>query len=355
MTDGLVIKQEANFYSVATSDQLFLCTMRANLRKGGEQIKVGDRVRLEYAEDERPVVAEVYPRTSELDKPTVANVDQAIIVMSCLQPDFNPMLVDRLLLAIAWRRLQAVICISKADLMDEELEEWLREEYAGFPIYTVSSETGLGIADFRQSLMGHVSVLAGASGTGKSSLVNVLDPAIELVTGEVNQKLGTGKHTTRHVSLHRIGRGENSGWLADTPGFSALQLPPIEPADLGSYYPEFLPFLGQCEFANCLHHHETDCAVQAGIDTDSERYYNYLRLLDELQELRQQRKHSSAKEEGLTKVAIGKNQRDQVLKLGTLGRVRSRRTQRQIIEQVGNWSELDDESLEDLQPDEWRI
>lgn len=353
---GLVIKQEANFYSVALGERVYLCSMRANLKKAGENIRVGDRVQLEALDAERPVIAELLPRQSVLHKPAVANVDQVLIVMSCLQPDFNPMLIDRLLLAVLWEGLQPVICVSKADLMDEELAEWIQEEYAMFPLIMVSAASGAGLDDLRQQLMQRVSVLAGASGVGKSSLVNQLNAGLQLATGEVNQKLGSGKHTTRHVSLHRIDHRGQSGWVADSPGFSALQLPPLEPAQLGDYYPEFAPWLGQCAFSDCLHEQpDSDCAVQSGLDTDSERYYNYLRLLDEVQTQYRQRRDSSSKTEALTKRAVGKNQRDQVLKLGTEGRARSRRTQRQLIEQVGNWAELDEDLLETLNPDEWRI
>ncbi|PKL76734.1 MAG: ribosome small subunit-dependent GTPase A [Candidatus Melainabacteria bacterium HGW-Melainabacteria-1] len=354
MNDGLVIKQEANFYSVSIADQVYLCSMRANLKKAGEIIKVGDRVRLEELEAERPVIAEIYPRTTELHKPAVANVNQVLIVMSCLQPDFNFLLVDRLLLAIKYEGLDPVLCISKADLMDAELEEYLTEEYAAFEPLIVSVATGAGLDALRQRLVGKVSVLAGASGTGKSSMINQLNPEIHLQVGEVNQ-LGIGKHTTRHVSLHRVDHADGIGWVADSPGFNNLGIPPIDPQELCGYYPEFEPFLGgQCFFGDCLHRFENGCAVKDSVDTESERFYNYLRLLTEAEEGFRERT-DAGKTEGLTKRAVGKNQRDQVLKLGTVGRARSRRVHRQIIEQVGNWSDIDEESLEELAPDEWRI
>lgn len=351
---GRVIKQEANFYSVALNEQVLLCTMRANLKKAGESIRVGDKVLLDCLQDERPVITEILPRSSELDKPAVANVDQVVVVMSCLQPDFNPMLVDRLLLAIAYEKLQPILCISKADLLDEDLLDWIAEEYAAFPLFFISALEDEGLEELREQLLGHVSVLAGASGTGKSSLLNALNPEIQLVTGDVNQKMGTGKHTTRHVSLHKIEAGGRVGWLADSPGFSALELPPLERPELAQYYPEFLPWLSQCGFADCLHQHEENCGIKANFDTDSERYYNYLRLLEEVRERYLQRRDSASKE-GLTKRAVGKNNQEKVIKLGTEGRARSRRTQKQMIEQIGNWTELDEDTLEELNPDEWRI
>jgi len=253
VSEGLVIKKEANFYTVATDDQaLHLCTRRANFRKAGQKIKVGDRVRLNHSEDERPVIDECFPRQSELKKPPVANVDQVVIVMSCLEPDFNPILVDRFILLVSYEGFQPVLCFSKADLMDEDLEEWLLEEYAAFPVYFVSMESGQGLSKLNEQLAGKVSVLAGASGVGKSSLINRLNPASQLVTGEVNQKLGTGKHTTRHVSLHRVGIDGHYGWLADSPGFSNLKLPPFNRAELATFYPEFVPWLGECGFKDCF-------------------------------------------------------------------------------------------------------
>lgn len=353
MPTGLVVKQEANFYSVAFDETVYLCTMRANIKKAGVQIKVGDRVELDELQAERPVIIDIHTRQNELQKPAIANVDQVLIVMSCLQPDFNPLLVDRLLLWILYEGLEPVICISKADLIDEDLEDFLKIEYEPFQLHLISTLTQQGLAELIQTLSGHVTVMAGASGVGKTSLINYLNPAIHMMVGEVNQ-IGIGKHTTRHVSLHAIGQGKNKGWLADSPGFNNLQMPPIEPADLGTYYPEFKPYLGQCQFNDCLHASEIGCAVKDNIDTESERYFMYLRLLDEAHELSKERLES-AKEETLTKRAIGKNRRDEVLKLGTEGRARSRRVHRQMIEQVSNWSEVDEDMLEELNPDEWRI
>lgn len=352
MPTGLVVKQEANFYSVALDDTVYLCTMRANIKKAGLQIKVGDRVELDELQAERPVIIHIYPRQNELKKPAIANVDQVLIVMSCLQPDFNPLLVDRLLLWILYEGLDPVICISKADLIDEDLEEFLLTEYEPFDLHLISTLTKQGLPELIEALAGHVSVLAGASGVGKTSLINYLNPAIQMTVGEVNQ-IGIGKHTTRHVSLHAIGQGQNKGWLADSPGFNNLMMPPIEPSDLGTYYPEFKDYLGQCQFNDCLHASEIGCAVKENIDTESERYFMYLRLLDEAYELSQERL-KSAKEETLTKRAIGKNQRQEVLKLGTEGRASNRRVHRQLIEQVSNWSEVDDDMLEELNPGEWR-
>lgn len=361
MTEGLVIKQEANFYTVAEGEEVFLCTMRANIKKAGEQIKVGDRVLLDETDAERPVIVDMLPRSSELQKPAVANVDQVLIVMSCLQPDFNFLLVDRLILAVLYENLQPILCVSKSDLLDEELAEYLAAEYDEFPLYFVSAATGRGVDELLKALEGKVTVLAGTSGTGKSSLINLLSPEVRLVVGEVNQ-IGIGKHTTRHVSLHRIGRKGCSGWVADSPGFNNMQLPPIEAGDLCTFYPEFAPFLGHCGFSDCQHWHEDNCAVKAGLtdeddednEPESERYFNYLRIFDELREAARER-NDSGKEESLTKRAVGKNRRDQVLKLGTAGRARSRRTHRQIIEQVGNWAEVDEEMLDDVDPEEWRI
>jgi ribosome biogenesis GTPase len=353
VSEGLVIKSEANFYSVALDDQVYLCSMRATLKKAGELIRVGDRVVLEEIEAERPVIATILKRSSELQKPAIANVDQVLVFMSCLHPDFNFLLVDRLILEILYEGLTPILCISKADLMDDDLEEYLADEYSAFKVHFVSVETDRGIDELAAQLADRVTVLAGTSGVGKSSLINRLNSEIQLQVGDVNQQ-GNGKHTTRHVSLHRIGLGEHSGWLADSPGFNNMKLPPIDPGDLGTYYPEFQPYLGQCAFNNCVHWYEEDCAVKENVDTESERYYNYLRIFDEASEGFRERT-DGGKQEGLTKRAVGKNSRDQVLKLGTVGRARNRRVHHQMIEQISNWTEINDEDLEALSPDEWRI
>ncbi|MGE3724011.1 MAG: ribosome small subunit-dependent GTPase A [Candidatus Sericytochromatia bacterium] len=352
--EGLVTKVEANFYSVVSGDQVMLCTQRANIKKAGETLRVGDRVTLENSEDERPVIVGFEPRRNELQRPAMANIDQVLLVMSCLQPDFNSNLIDRLILSVRWEKLDPVICVSKTDLADEELEEWLREEYGEFPLFFFSSATGEGLEALEATLMNKVSVLAGPSGVGKSSLINRFNPDCHLSTGEVNQKLGTGKHTTRHVSLHPVYYKNQTGWIADSPGFSACELPPLEASELANYYPEFVRWLGQCEYNDCLHREEENCAIKENCDTESERYYNYLRLLQEVEE-RFRERQDSRKTEDLTKKAVGKNIQNQVLKLGTVGRVRSRRTQKQALEQINNWAELDPDALEELTPEEWRI
>ena len=348
MSEGLVIKAEANFYSVAVAESVYLCTMRANLRKAGLTIKVGDRVLLEALEDERPVEAELLPRRNELPKPAIANIDQVLIVMSALQPEFNAMLVDRLLLSVTHQGLTPVVCISKADLMDEELREWLLAEYAPFDPICLSAHTGEGLAQLQARLMGKVSVLSGASGVGKSSVINRLNPDFHLSVGEVNQKIGLGKHTTRHVSLHPISWQGQTGWVADSPGFSVCELPPIEPVALADFYPEFRDHLGQCAFGDCLHREGEDtCAIIDSIDTESERYYNYLRLLAEIEERTKERRATTSKIEVGTKKAVGKNRHEQILRLDTAARATSRRTLNQDLERLVNLAELDPEALED--------
>lgn len=351
---GRVLKIEANFYSVAWDRKVTLCSLRANLRKAGQVIKVGDEVRLENTHLDRPVIVAFENRRNELDRPAIANVDQVLLVMSCLQPDFNTNLMDRLILAVKWAKLTPVVCISKSDLITKELKSWLSTEYAAFPLYFFSSLSGQGLNEIRSMLMNKVSVLAGPSGAGKSSLINSLNPNCRLTTCEVNQKLGTGKHITRHVSMHPIYWQEQTGWIADSPGFNTCTLPPLEPAQLASFYPEFSPWLGKCAFSNCLHRKEQNCAVKTFVNTHSERYYNYLRLLEEVETCYKQRQ-TTPKMEELTKNAIGKNIKNQVLKLGTAGRARSRRTQKQALEQINHWVELDPEAMEDLGSDEWRI
>lgn len=356
MTTGLVIKAEANFYNVVADGQEYLCTMRANLKKAGQLIKVGDQVRLTELEQERPAIEDILPRRNALEKPAIANVDQVLLMMSCHQPEFNFILVDRLLLNILYEGLTPLICISKSDLLDPEVREILEDEYQGFSVFFLSTETSEGFSELTESLAGKVSVLAGASGVGKSTLVNHLNPDCDLHTGEVNQKLGTGKHTTRHVSLHRIPTSGEPGWIADSPGFSVVHIPPLDRPELAEFYPEFKPHIPNCGFKDCLHRDESNCALTPHISEESIRYENYLKLLEEVELAYRQRTYGeSGKTETRTKKAVGKNQKQQMLKLGTAGRVRSRRTQNQSFEQVNQWTDLDLEALEELDMDEWRI
>lgn len=345
MIRGLVITIEANFFTVVSPNGTALCTLRATLKKSGQIVKVGDQVWLDNPEDERPVIAQVLPRRNELHRPAIANVEQLLIVMAAQEPTFLSLMADRLLLHAAYHDIQPLLCINKADLMVPEQADWLLKTYQqlGYPLLFVSAREGLGLNELKHHLQGKITVLAGPSGVGKSSLVNALQPGLALQTGEVNEKLGLGKHTTRQVTLFSIQEGAQQGWLADTPGFQVLDVPALAPQDLGFHYPEFKPWLGQCAYLDCEHAQEPGCVIQLQFAETTSRYQNYLTLLAELHQYKKSQKKISQKQEQRTKQQdAGQNQQKTLIKLGAVHRAPSRRNQKQQLAALEDLTDQDD-------------
>lgn len=292
MPKGMIIKALAGFYYVKTEDGLLQCKARGIFKKRGVSPLVGDQVVVSLVGNQEGVVEEILPRRVELIRPPIANVDQAILVFSVKEPDLNRRLLDRMLVFIEKAKLPAVIILSKVDLLDntDSFIEHLKP-YAdmGYPICFVSVKDGSGLETVRSLLNGKMSVLSGQSGVGKSSLLNALFPSLDLKMGEVSQKLGRGRHTTRHVELLPV--DENS-FIADTPGFSQLDFGEMEPAELDLYFRDMADLSADCYYRGCLHHREHDCAVQEAVAVgklDRTRYENYLGFLREVREAKEGR------------------------------------------------------------------
>lgn len=288
MLEGVVVKAYGGFYYVLSDDQIWECYLRGRIRKSGSQVLVGDMVRFKMLEeDERGVIEEVLPRRNSLIRPPVANVDQAVVIFSLKEPEPNLMLLDRILVQAEAAGVSSLICLNKVDLLDGtegDLVGELKEIYAGigYRLFVTSAATGYGIEELRQSLKGKISVLAGPSGVGKSSLLNALQPGLSLKVGSVSKKLKRGRHTTRYVELLVL---EGGGLVADTPGFSSLYLPDVKREELPALFPEFGSFAVDCRFAGCLHYKEPDCAVRAAVGQKQisfSRYQHYLRFLQEI-------------------------------------------------------------------------
>ncbi|MFS8534152.1 MAG: ribosome small subunit-dependent GTPase A [Limnochordales bacterium] len=287
MTEGIVLRGVGGFYRVLLDDgRTVECRPRGRLRKDGITLLAGDRVAVELLPDGTGTIEAVAPRRTELRRPAVANVDQVVVVMALAAPPPNFLLLDRLLAVAEFEGLEPVLCWTKADLCSQEAAEEITRPYrdAGYPIILTSVVTGQGIADLREALRNHISTFAGPSGTGKSSLLNALDPSLNRQTGEISRKLGRGRHTTRVVELLPVPGG---GLVADTPGFSQLDVTSIPKAELGRCMREFLRFLDECRFPGCLHRAEPGCAVRAAVeagDIHPRRYHHYLELLQEIEE-----------------------------------------------------------------------
>jgi len=297
MQEGLIVKALSGFYYVQPEDggDVVACRARGLFKLQGVSPLVGDRVRFEAKEDGsgEGTVVELLPRSTELVRPPIANVDTALIVFAVTKPEINRSLLDKFLALSELAGLRSILCFTKADLLEKPESaalksdiEALRATYEriGYPVYLTSSRGGEGVKELLGELEGRITVIAGQSGVGKSSLLNRLAPGLTLETNEISEKLGRGKHTTRHVELFRVGE---RGLLADTPGFSSLEFPEMEAEDLTEAFPEFAELSNGCKFRGCLHLKEPGCrvteAVAAG-EADPQRYEHYAAFAVEIRD-----------------------------------------------------------------------
>jgi ribosome biogenesis GTPase len=300
MHTGRIIKALSGFYYVQPDETSVLhamktiqCRARGVFKNKGITPLVGDHVTFEETDNGDGFILTIESRSTELIRPPIANVDLAVLVFSVVEPAWNATLLDKFLVHTESAGLDAIIVLTKADLLDDPAfaeekahVQRLYERYLaiGYTILEISAKQDRGIEQVRQALRGHVAVLAGQSGVGKSSLVNALVPGLHLETNAISNKLGRGKHTTRHVELIAI---DDHTWLADTPGFSQLDFLQVEAEGLGGCFVEFARYAENCKFRGCMHHKEPKCAVIAAVDAgevDGERYANYLQFLSEIQE-----------------------------------------------------------------------
>lgn len=316
MIEGLITKALSGFYYVMPlheTGQTYQCRGRGILKLKGQTPLVGDRVLFEVTEHGEGVINELLPRSSELIRPPVANVDLVIVVFSIVQPALHLALLDKFLAHTAHAGLETFICITKSDLEvdsagdgaggagaagdrggngrdgssgnggQSELQRTVQMyEQIGYRVFVTSALEGDGLERLKASLKGRIAVLSGQSGVGKSSLLNALVPNLNLDTGEVSEKLARGRHTTRHVELIPL---PNGGVVADAPGFSQLDFSQFEPEDLSAAFIEFAPYTSQCKFRDYLHQQEPQCSIIAAVESGAiakSRYNHYLQFLEEI-------------------------------------------------------------------------
>ncbi|MCL4440915.1 MAG: ribosome small subunit-dependent GTPase A, partial [Firmicutes bacterium] len=259
---GIVTKAYGGFYYVSGGGETLQCTLRGVLKHRKVDVRAGDRVAVMRSSG-GSVVEEVFPRKNALVRPPVANVDRVVMVFAVKDPDPSLMLLDRFLIQSGYEAVEPVICFNKTDLLPDKVTDFIEAYvFAGYTVLRTSTRSGLGIEELRELLLEGVTVFAGPSGVGKSSLLNAVQPGLSLKTGEIGQKIKRGKHTTRHVELIPL---ESGGLVADTPGFSSLHLPEIEKGQLCFHYPEMERFISGCRFTGCLHRVEPDCAVKEAV------------------------------------------------------------------------------------------
>lgn len=291
---GLVLRSQSGFYAVETAQGEFLARLRGRLKQGrptGDIVAIGDRVVISVEDGAEPMIESVEPRTralvrrdprpnGEYEQVLIANPDQALFIFACADPAPRLRMLDRFLIIAEAQDIPAHIVASKVDLVGIQQAQETFGHYAeiGYPVHYSSVEDGLGIEELRNLLLGKISVLAGPSGTGKSSLMNAVQPGLDLRVGGVQQSSGKGKHTTAERLMYKLDGG---GYVADTPGIKALALWDIQPEELDGYFSEIKPLIHGCHYRGCRHLEEPDCAVKAAVDEGKlhpERYESYRAL-----------------------------------------------------------------------------
>ena len=288
---GKIMKGIAGFYYVHVAESgIYECKAKGIFRKDKIKPLVGDDVEIEVLNEEEKLgnIVKILPRRSELIRPAVANIDQALVIFAAREPKPNLSLLDRFLVIMEKQDVPVIICFNKQDLCDDEEVGRLKEIYeaCGYPVVLASAKQGEGIEEIKSRLRGKTTTVAGPSGVGKSSLTNLLQNEVQMETGEISKKLGRGRHTTRHSQIIQI---EEDTWLYDTPGFTSFYVEEIEKEELRFYFREFSKYEGTCRFQGCTHTHEPGCMVKNALEEgkiSKERYENYLELYGELKEKR---------------------------------------------------------------------
>jgi ribosome biogenesis GTPase len=307
---GVVTRSTGSWYHVQVGDETVRSRIRGKFRLTHQDVTnpvaVGDRVSLRINdEDGTGLILAIHDRTNKLSRRAaghrtgeehimVANVDRAWIAQSVRMPSLNAAFVDRLLVAAAVNEIPAGIIINKMDLLThdrraEVMDFHLRYADLGYPVLPMSAADEEGIEPLKAELRDQVSVITGPSGTGKSSVLNAIEPGLDVETGEVSESTSKGTHTTTHAELHPLSFG---GYLVDTPGIREFGVRQVHPKDLAHFFPEMRPYVNECKFHDCTHDHEPGCAIQDAVDRGEvhpERYDSYLRILESLQEEEEKR------------------------------------------------------------------
>lgn len=284
---GKIVRGIAGFYYVHVPGQGILeCKAKGVFRNRKEKPLVGDNVEVQLLDGEKQIgnVERILPRQNALIRPAVANVDQAIVIFAVSYPKPNLNLLDRFLLMMKTQGIPVGICFNKMDMVQEDEVQDMILQYrdSGVQVYQTSTYRQEGLDALQEDLLEKTTVLAGPSGTGKSSVINAIFPDAKMETGQISEKIKRGKHTTRHSELFSLG---GNTYLMDTPGFTSLSLPDLEKEELRDYYEEFIPYQNACRFLGCVHVHEPDCAVKEALDQGKisrNRYDNYKQFFEEL-------------------------------------------------------------------------
>ncbi len=285
---GRIIRSLSGFYDVQTPEGVVTCRGRGSLRRTGLSPLTGDMVEI-TVENGKGMVECILPRRNRFVRPAVANVDALVVFAAGVTPVTEPFLIDRVAAIAGDQEVPVYLCVNKCDL--DPGEDLVRiYTHAGFQVICASAETGEGVQELRSLLRGKLTAFTGNTGVGKSSMLNALCPSLELATGQVSEKLGRGRHTTRHVELYCL---EKDTYVADTPGFSSFdteQMDVLLKENLQYTFPDFAPYLGECQFHDCSHRAEPACAVRTAVEAGSiekTRYESYLKLYEKAEQVKQ--------------------------------------------------------------------
>lgn len=290
MIDGRITKGIGGFYYVETNEGIIECKARGIFRQRKIVPTVGDLVSVEKKNEQEGTITAIKERKNSLIRPPVANVELVVIVFALIKPEPNVYLLDRFIASIEKEELDIALCFNKADIASEKEKEIIEiYKNAGYPVVVTSILTGQGIQEIRNLIQNRVTVFAGPSGVGKSSLLNALQEDLKLKTGEISEKLKRGKHTTRHVELLKLHFG---GYVLDTPGFTSLEINDMDEKMLQYYFQEFIPYIGQCKFKGCSHMQEPECRIKEQVQSGRiplSRYNSYSHLMHEIIEQRREK------------------------------------------------------------------
>ncbi len=287
VTSGRIIRSLSGFYDVQTPEGVITCRGRGTLRHAGQTPLTGDMVEISL-QGGKGMVQKILPRKNRFIRPAVANMDALVVFAANANPVTEPFLIDRVAAIAGDQEVPVYICINKCDL-DPAVDLARIYIHAGFPVILASAQTGEGVEQLRDLIKGKLVAFTGNTGVGKSSMLNALCPELALATGEVSEKLGRGRHTTRHVELFSLGGGT---FVADTPGFSSFdteQMDVLLKENLQYAFPDFGQFLGRCQFHDCTHRAEPGCAVRLAVENgeiEKTRYDSYLRLYEKAEKVK---------------------------------------------------------------------
>ena len=332
MQKGQIFKIHSDFYYVEAGGETYECKLREVLKKQKQKVFVGD-----FVEFSNGAIEKILPRKNFIQRPPVSNIDQVIIISAVKEPDLSFSQLNRYIAFAKYHNLNTVLCFNKNDLSEDDLmieKVFSIYEPLGFDILFTSALEGYGLDEFKEILKDKTSVLCGASGVGKSSLINAVS-GINLRTKSVSEKTGRGTHTTRHSEIINLG---NNSRIVDTPGFSNLKFDFLLPTEIDLLFDEISPYKGLCKFQDCLHITETGCAVKEHLDKiDDTRYQSYIEFVEEAKEYKNKVKSQGVKTETAHKSVNSKT----AVKISARKRQSARNTQRQNI-----YKDIQDEKLD---------